>query len=82
MLFVWRITLQCASDVTVESSILGVACLVCTLTVDCRHAREFDDHVASKTDDSDRIVCSENFQVHYTCDVWRVMYNIGCGACG
>jgi len=27
-----------------------------------RHAQDFDDHVASRSDDSDRMVCSENFQ--------------------
>ncbi len=73
LLCVRRIALQCARRVAAESSTLGVTFAACPLTVGCRHAREFDDHVASKTDDSDRIVCSENFQVRYTCDVRRVM---------
>jgi hypothetical protein len=32
-------------------------------TLGRRHAEDFDDHVMSKSDDSDRVVSSENFQV-------------------
>ncbi len=32
-------------------------------TLGRRHVEEFDDHVMSKSDDSDRVVSSENFQV-------------------
>jgi hypothetical protein len=32
------------------------------LSFEQRHVQDFDDHVASKSDDSDRIVCSANFQ--------------------
>ncbi len=45
----------------------------CLLTVEGRHAQEFDDHVMSKSDDSDRIVSSENFQVRLTSGVFYMM---------
>jgi hypothetical protein len=32
--------------------------------------------VASRSDDSDRIVCSENFQVEVTLDLWLVTGNL------
>jgi hypothetical protein len=56
--------------------------LRCLLTVEGRHAQEFDDHVMSKTDDSDRIVSSENFQVRLTSDVFYMMCRLWNGVHG
>ena len=56
--------------------------LRCLLTVEGRHAQDFDDHLMSKTDDSDRIVSSENFQVRLTCDAFYMVCTLCNGVHG
>ena len=52
------------------------------MTVEGRHAQDFDDHLMSKTDDSDRIVSSENFQVRLTCDAFYMVCTLCNGVHG